>query len=131
MASLRLPLSPRPRAPVSICIVDLRTSGCERSTASDTLLTGRRGGIPSITIAACRARFRATWLINGYGPVEATVCCSAYAVAPVWGSGAWSVPIGRPLANTQLFVLDDAMEPVPVGVAGPLVHCGRVWHAAM
>ena len=85
----------------------------------DTLLTG--GAAASLDHhRRVQSTLPATRLINGYGPVEATVCCSAYVVAPGWGSGAWSVPIGRPLANTQLFVLDDAMEPVPVGVAGEL-----------
>ncbi|MBA3356383.1 MAG: amino acid adenylation domain-containing protein, partial [Pyrinomonadaceae bacterium] len=58
-------------------------------------------------------------LINGYGPTENTTftCCHSMA-AGVQLNG--SVPIGRPIANTQVYVLDQHMEPVPIGVVGEL-----------
>jgi non-ribosomal peptide synthetase component F len=60
-----------------------------------------------------------TRLINEYGPTETVVGCCVYEVRgddPRRGS----VPIGRPIANTQLYVLDPDMNPVPVGVMGEL-----------
>jgi len=60
-----------------------------------------------------------TRLINEYGPTETVVGCCTYEVGandPVTGS----VPIGRPIANTQLYILDRYMNPVPVGVIGEL-----------
>lgn len=60
-----------------------------------------------------------TQLINGYGPTEGTTfsCC---ATLESLGSHCNSVPIGRPIANTQLYVLDAHMQPVPIGVVGEL-----------
>jgi amino acid adenylation domain-containing protein len=58
-------------------------------------------------------------LINGYGPTENTTftCCHVMTrESRVEGS----VPIGRPIANTQVYVLDRSMQPVPVGVYGEL-----------
>ncbi|HEX6373134.1 MAG TPA: non-ribosomal peptide synthase/polyketide synthase, partial [Longimicrobium sp.] len=56
-------------------------------------------------------------LINAYGPTEATVCATLHA----WREGdEGSPPIGRPMANTRVYVLDPAGEPVPAGVAGEL-----------
>ncbi|AKG35462.1 non-ribosomal peptide synthetase [Paenibacillus durus] len=57
-------------------------------------------------------------LINLYGPTE---CCinSTYWVAERGGSGNM-VPIGRPIANAQVYVLDEYQLPVPQGVAGEL-----------
>ncbi len=60
-------------------------------------------------------------LINGYGPTEATVAATRW--EPDVGSAAplpRTVPIGRPIANTQTYVLDAGRQPVPVGVVGEL-----------
>jgi amino acid adenylation domain-containing protein len=60
-----------------------------------------------------------TRLINEYGPTETVVGCCIYEVgATTSNSGA--VPIGQPIANTQLYLLDKQMQPVPVGVTGEL-----------
>jgi amino acid adenylation domain-containing protein len=58
-------------------------------------------------------------LINGYGPTEGTTFSCCYAVSDGVEMGR-SVPIGRPIANTQVYVLDEEMREVPVGVAGEL-----------
>ena len=57
-------------------------------------------------------------LHNFYGPTEAAVDVSA--TRCVRGEPAWTVPIGRPVANTQLYVLDANRNPVPIGVPGEL-----------
>ncbi|HEY0604050.1 MAG TPA: amino acid adenylation domain-containing protein, partial [Herpetosiphonaceae bacterium] len=54
--------------------------------------------------------------INGYGPTETTVCATLGMLAP----DAPTVSIGRPLANTQVYVLDGQLQPVPIGVTGEL-----------
>jgi amino acid adenylation domain-containing protein len=61
----------------------------------------------------------ATRLINEYGPTETVVGCCVYEVQaddPRNGS----VPIGRPIDNTQLYVLDSDLQPIPVGETGEL-----------
>jgi amino acid adenylation domain-containing protein len=60
-----------------------------------------------------------TRLINEYGPTETVVGCCIYEdSAGEVATGAF--PIGRPIANTQLFVLDTQLRPLPVGVVGEL-----------
>ncbi|MES2936878.1 MAG: amino acid adenylation domain-containing protein [Pseudomonadota bacterium] len=61
-------------------------------------------------------------LHNLYGPTEASVDVTAWACKP--GSALASVPIGRPIANTQMHVLDAHGNPVPAGVAGELHIAG-------
>jgi len=61
-------------------------------------------------------------LHNLYGPTEAAVDVTSWACERQ--SKQSSVPIGRPIANTQIYILDKEMWPVPVGVAGGLYIAG-------
>ena len=62
--------------------------------------------------------------VNDYGPTETTVAAAQY---PFQGDsdGVGFLPIGRPLSNCRLFVLDRYLRPVPVGVAGELYIAGE------
>ncbi|MEU9464324.1 amino acid adenylation domain-containing protein [Streptomyces sp. NPDC048312] len=58
-------------------------------------------------------------LLNDYGPTETTVWASAHACTPADASSE-SVPIGRPLPNYRLYVLDEGLRLVPPGLPGEL-----------
>jgi amino acid adenylation domain-containing protein/non-ribosomal peptide synthase protein (TIGR01720 family) len=61
-------------------------------------------------------------LLHVYGPTETTTFATWYEVkgVPQWAT---TVPIGRPISNTKIYILDEEFEPVPVGVPGHL-HIG-------
>ena len=56
---------------------------------------------------------------NAYGPTETSVC----ATVEKWTDETLKVTIGRPIANTQIYILDSHLQPVPIGVPGEL-HIG-------
>ena len=61
-------------------------------------------------------------LLNSYGPTEATTYASTYGVG-VADAAARAVPIGRPIGNARIYILDAFGEPVPMGVHGE-IHIG-------
>lgn len=71
------------------------------------------------TLRLWRDHASATRLINEYGPTETVVGCCVHEVQPA-DPRSGSVPIGRPIANTQLYVLDENMQPVRPGTTGEL-----------
>ncbi|WP_323746773.1 amino acid adenylation domain-containing protein, partial [Catenulispora pinisilvae] len=62
------------------------------------------------------------WIANGYGPTETTVFSASWQTA---GDIGGQPPIGRPITNTQMYVLDSALVPAPTGVAGDLYIAGH------
>ena len=75
------------------------------------------------------ARFRTVLdasLHNLYGPTEASVDVTWWDCAAAAASA--TVPIGRPIANTQTYVLNAHLEPQPIGVAGELRRPAGVGH---
>src|SRR5262245_44689768 len=67
-------------------------------------------------------RLPAVELHNLYGPTEAAVDVTSWACEPEGRRS--SVPIGRPVANTRIHIVDRAFRPVPIGVAGELLIGG-------
>ena len=63
-------------------------------------------------------------LIHMYGPTEATVYATYYPIADI-EPGAAAIPIGRPLANTSLYILDKSLNPVGLGMGGELYIGGE------
>ena len=84
-----------------------------RGSPSVTMLSG---GEPLPRNLADELQVGGGALWNLYGPTETTIYSTGGKVEP----GAGLVPIGGPFAETQLYILDNALQPVPVGVPGEL-----------
>jgi amino acid adenylation domain-containing protein len=57
--------------------------------------------------------------VNNYGPTEATVLVTSGIIAPQ-EHPTQAPPLGRPIANTQLYILDEQLQPVPMGEVGEI-----------
>ncbi|MGX1314555.1 amino acid adenylation domain-containing protein [Streptomyces calvus] len=77
--------------------------------------------VPADTLAAWRAAVPGVRVCNAYGPTETTVTATTHDADGPPGD---TVPIGRPLGDRRVYVVDADGEPVPVGVAGELLIGG-------
>ncbi len=93
-------------------VSDARTAAALGSVR--TLLLG--GEAFPAPLAEELAQVTGARIVNMYGPTETTVWSTTHPVRP----GESPIPIGRPIANTEVHVLDDRFWPVPLGVAGEL-----------
>ncbi|HLX08813.1 MAG TPA: amino acid adenylation domain-containing protein [Thermoanaerobaculia bacterium] len=134
-----LPLGPG----VEALAAHLRTAaGCSLVKLTPAHLELLTAALPAATMAQCtralvlggealslqqlapwRRQAPGTRLINEYGPTETVVGCCVHAVG-AGAAAAGPVPIGRPIANTRLYVLDERLEPVPAGLPGELHVAG-------
>ncbi|MGA4363393.1 non-ribosomal peptide synthase/polyketide synthase [Ralstonia nicotianae] len=89
------------------CLRGLRTLWTGGERASAAAFERMRAGCPD------------TAVVHVYGPTETTTYAIAYPV-PAQGDMAENVPIGGPLDNTQIHLLDAMLQPVPIGAAGEL-----------
>jgi amino acid adenylation domain-containing protein len=75
-------------------------------------------------VAWCRQRWPHIRIINEYGPTETVVGCCVHEMA--WeGKPAGNVPIGRPIHNTRIYVLDHDLHLAPIGTQGEIYVSGE------
>jgi amino acid adenylation domain-containing protein len=82
------------------------------------LIGGEALSVPHVRRAV--ALLPDTQIINGYGPTESTTFACCYRITARFDESINSIPIGRPIANTQVYLLDSHLSPVPIGVPGEL-----------
>ncbi|MDP5221093.1 AMP-binding protein, partial [Ruegeria sp. 2205SS24-7] len=78
-------------------------------------------GAPAIADATRKLAIGRT-VVNAYGPAEAAVCATAHQVRPEATHNA--IPIGSPIGNVRVYIVDRCMEPLPIGVEGELLIGG-------
>src|SRR6476620_8367150 len=107
----------------------IREQGVTHATLPPVLLPDLPDDVPLQTLVvageSCAPDLVARWsrgrrMINAYGPTETTVCATMSEAL----AGAIVPPIGRPIWNTRVYVLDGGLEPVPAGVSGELYIAG-------
>ena len=107
----------------------IREQNVTHATLPPVLLANLPADLPLKTLIvageACSPDLVPRWsagrqMINAYGPTETTVCTTMS--DPL--SGGSAPPIGRPIWNTRVYILDGGLEPVPAGVAGELYVAG-------
>ena len=102
-------------------IVDAQTPGALKSLRR-VFLGGEPISVPRLS--ALGAAYPLLEIINSYGPTECTDVVAAYRLPRDGASYADATPpIGRPICNTQLYVLDSRLQPVPIGAVGE-IHIG-------
>ena len=98
-----------------------RLSAAEAGLVSTVVVGGEQLG--RATVERWQRLSGGSLVVNEYGPTE-TVVGSAYHDLTADGDDRPYVPIGRPVANSSLYVLDQALQPVPCGVVGELFIAG-------
>jgi len=88
------------------------------ATVEQLLIGGEALSVPHV--ARALELLPDTELINGYGPTECTTFACCYRIPRRWEKAPDSIPIGRPIAQTEVYILDEQLAAVPAGQAGEL-----------
>ncbi|MDD5035034.1 MAG: amino acid adenylation domain-containing protein, partial [Methylococcaceae bacterium] len=108
----------------SLYAVLLEETDADRMTSLKTVIVAGETCPPSLC-AAHFARLPGARLYNEYGPTEATVWCSVEPIQMESAESGQAISIGRPVANTQIHLLDAGMNQTPPGVPGE-IHVGGI-----
>ncbi|WP_330333158.1 amino acid adenylation domain-containing protein [Streptomyces sp. NBC_00536] len=100
---------------------EMLTDGEVKGAAATWVVGGE--ALPGSVVQSWLERAPGSVVVNEYGPTETVVGCAVFEVRAGDEVGD-AVPIGRPIANTQLYVLDAFLRPVAPGVAGELYIAG-------
>lgn len=103
-------------------LADLMPEGKSTERVGSLVIGGEE--LFGASLAHWRQHAPETRLINEYGPTEATVGCLIHELSP-GDLPVGAIPIGRPIANVEAYVLDSRLEPVPAGVPGELYVGGE------
>ncbi len=98
-------------------------AGLEDAAPSGRLMTGAEPSGGEL-LAQWHQRHPEVAVVNHYGQTETTVGCTDYLARPADLASGQVLPIGAPMANNRVFVLDRWLSPVPAGVAGELYVAG-------
>ncbi|MBJ7311023.1 amino acid adenylation domain-containing protein, partial [Rugamonas sp. CCM 8940] len=104
--------------PAHLALLGQRLQATGRRYPAHVFVVGGEA-LPAATAALWRTLSPSSRIINEYGPTETVVGCITYEVDAGLG-GREFVPIGRPIANTQIHIVDAGMQPVPLGVVGEI-----------
>ena len=106
--------------PAVFAVLSGTLSSEQMQSAAPVIVLGGEALDP-LVCARWRAAAPDARLVNEYGPTEAVVGCVVYEID---GGEGGSIPIGTPIWNTQIHVLDAALRSVPIGVWGELYIAG-------
>ena len=95
----------------------LEEAGIAECTSLMRIISGGES-LSSGLVVQFQKRLPAVALQNQYGPTEATVNATAWNVSEAGAAN--PIPIGTPIANAQVYILDEERQPVPQGVTGEL-----------
>ncbi|WP_339156794.1 non-ribosomal peptide synthase/polyketide synthase, partial (plasmid) [Sinorhizobium medicae] len=104
--------------PSHLSILNKKIDDDEGQPPTKALMVGGEALVPA-DMQLWQRRFPNVRLINHFGPTEATVGCAAFEITGDV-EGLTSIPIGRPIANTRIYLLDSHGQPVPFGAVGEL-----------
>ncbi|WP_455429791.1 amino acid adenylation domain-containing protein [Luteibacter sahnii] len=105
-------------SPAHLLSLGRRLQSAGASCEVEVLVVGGES-LPASTVALWRGLAPRTRIVNEYGPTETTVGCVTYD-ATALPPGASSVPIGQPIADTRIAIVDEHGQPVPQGVIGEI-----------
>lgn len=106
--------------------IDLIAFAAENQVPATTIATTVIGGeaLTAAQVNTWLRLFPGTTIVNEYGPTETVVgCCVQTLISPVDDHAV--IPIGRPIDDTQLYILDEGFDCVPIGAIGELYIAGN------